>query len=88
MSTFDFDAPHPDARGGAVEIYCKASVVADEASRSGFRDLARSLEMTISGFLSAMPREQQAHALQMAYELALRGMEPAPPRIRLAFSRD
>lgn len=88
VSMFDMDAVPPGALAGAVEMYCKATMVADEASRNGFRDLARSLETTISGFLKAMPREQQARALQLSYELALGGVEPAPPRLRLAYSRD
>jgi hypothetical protein len=79
-----------DNETGAAKMYSMASAVADEASRNGFRELARALEATLSGFLSGLTRDEQRQALQLSYELATAGagVEPAPPRIRLAYSRD
>lgn len=65
-----------------------ASLVADEASRTGFPEFARALEAALDGFLSGMSRDQQAIALRLSYEAALRGHDAAPPRIRLVYSRD
>ena len=72
----------------AVTLFCMASMVANEASREGFVGLAKSIEGALQGFLSDLGRDQQAQALQLAYELALQGEEPAPPRLRLIYSRD
>jgi hypothetical protein len=79
--------------GGAFAaelMYSKAAMLADEAMRHGYRDLARSLEASNSDFLRSMPREQQKRALAISYEMTLAqaSAEPAPPRIRLAYSRD
>lgn len=71
-----------------VNLYCLAAALADEASRTGFRDFARALEQAISSFLSGLPREQQADALRLSYEMTLSGEDPAPPRLRLAYSRE
>lgn len=85
--------PDREARQGATEsepvnLYCMAAALADEASRTGHRDFARALESAIGGFLSGLPREQQADALRLSYEMALGGEDPAPPRLRLAYSRE
>jgi hypothetical protein len=72
----------------AVNLYCMGALVADEASRNGFRDFARSLESLLSGFLAALPREEQWQALKVSYEMALGDEDPAPPRLRLVYSRD
>ncbi len=85
--------PEPDERhlpgtGGAVNLYCMATLVADEASRGGFRDFASTLEHALHGFLSGLTRDEQAKALRLSYEMALGGEDPAPPRLRLAYSRD
>jgi hypothetical protein len=64
------------------------SLVADEASRNGFPDLARSIETALGGFLSGLTRDEQRQALRLSYEMALGGEEPAPPRLRLVYSRD
>lgn len=85
--------PESDARAVStgsepVNLYCLATALADEASRTGFRDFARDLESALNSFLSLMPRDQQAEALRMSYEMALGGEDPAPPRLRLAWSRD
>ena len=74
--------------GEALHLYCLAAAVADEASQGGFHDFARALESALGGFLAGLPREEQAEALRLSYELALRGAEPAPPRLRLVFSRE
>ena len=88
MSGPEPDKRHEPATGGAVHLYCMATLVADEASRSGFRDFASSLETALNGLLSALTRDEQAAALRLSYEMALGGEEPAPPRLRLAYSRD
>jgi hypothetical protein len=72
----------------AVHVYCLGTLVADEASRSGLRDFARSLEAALENLLSGLPRDEQATALRLSYEMALGGAEPAPPRLRLVYSRD
>lgn len=72
----------------AVGLYCMASMVANEASREGHGDLAKLIETALQGFLTGLPRDQQSQALQLSYELALDGESPAPPRLRLVYSRD
>lgn len=72
----------------SVNVYCMGALVADEASRSGFRDLARAIEAALQGFLSGLSRDEQSQALRLSYEMALRGEDPAPPRLRLVYSRD
>jgi hypothetical protein len=74
--------------GEAVHLYCMGTLVADEASRNGFRDFARALEATLSGFLSGLTRDEQAKALRLSYEMTLGGEDAAPPRLRLVYSRD
>lgn len=71
-----------------VNLYCLAASVADEASRHGFRDFARNLENAIAAFLAALPKQDQADALRLSYELALGSADAAPPRLRLIYSRD
>ena len=72
----------------AVSLYCMASMVANEAAREGQAELAKSLEAVLQGYLAGLSRDQQSQALQLSYELELRGDEPAPPRLRLVYSRD
>ncbi|MFN4141572.1 hypothetical protein [Aestuariivirga sp.] len=72
----------------AVNVYCMGALVADEASRNGFRDLSRAIEAALHGFLSGLSRDEQGQALRLSYELALRGEDPSPPRLRLVYSRD
>jgi hypothetical protein len=72
----------------AVSIYCMGSLVANQAARDGFADFAKSLESALTGLLARLPREQQKQALRLAYEMSLDGAAPAPPRLRLAYSRD
>ena len=76
------------ASGDAVHLYCLGTLVADQASRSGFGEFARSLETALDGFLSGLTRDEQATALRLSYEMALGGEEPAPSRLRLVYSRD
>lgn len=71
-----------------VKLYCMGSMVADEASREGFQDLARAFESALSSFLSKMTRVEQSEALRMSYELALGDEDAAPPCVRLVYSRD
>jgi hypothetical protein len=71
----------------ALHVYCLGTLVADEASRHGLRDFSRSLETALEGLLSGLTRDEQATALRLSYEMALGGEEPAPPRLRLVYSR-
>lgn len=71
-----------------LSLYCMAALVADEASRGGFAAFAKSMEAAMTGLLSGLKREEQMQALRLSYEMALDGEEPAPPRLRLVYSRD
>ena len=88
MSISEFETHFRAEKPGAVSLYCMAALVADEASRNGFANFAKSIESALSGFLSGLPRDDQRQALRLSYELALGGKEPAPPRLRLVYSRD
>ena len=88
VSISEFETFSRAEKPGAVSLYCMATLVADEASRNGFADFAKSIEGVLDGFLSGLPRDQQSQALRLSYELALGGKEPAPPRLRLVYSRD
>ena len=88
MSSLKSDALSRTDAAGPVSLYCMGTLVADEASRNGFRDLAKSIEDALGSFLSGLPRDQQKQALRLSYEMALGGEEPAPPRLRLVFTRD
>ncbi len=79
--------PDPDA-AKAVNLYCMAAIIANEASEIGFRDFAGALELALAGFLASLPREDQGTALRLSYEMALGGTDAAPPRLRLVHSRD
>ena len=88
MKVTELGAGDPSEGGDAVNLYCMGALVANEASRNGFREFARSLEGLLDGFLSALPRDKQWQALKVSYEMALSGEDPAPPRLRLVYSRD
>ena len=88
MKTSEFDSLPQPGTLGAPSIYCMATLVAEEATRNGFKDLAASIETAIGGFLSGLPRDEQRQALRLSYEMTLGGDSPAPPRLRLAYSRD
>lgn len=88
MSGSEFETVTSAETPDAVNLYCIGTLVADEASRGGFADFARSIEASLCAFLSGMSRDEQARALRLSYELALGGQEPAPPRLRLVYSRD
>lgn len=72
----------------SISIYCMTSLVADQASRDGYPDLAKSIHKALEDFLTGLTREQQMDALRLSYELALRGQDPSPPALRLVYSRD
>ena len=71
-----------------ISLYCMGTLLADEAARAGQTTFARSLEVSLHGLLGGMSRDDQALALRLSYEMALGGVEPAPPRLRLVYSRD
>jgi hypothetical protein len=79
-------SPEAGERQEGVKLYCLGAFVAEEAARSGFRDFARALEAALGGLLSGLPREAQGQALNLSYEIALDGDQPAPPRLRLIHS--
>ena len=88
MNSSEFDTLSRTSGSSPVSLYCMGSLVADEASRNGFPDLARSIETALGGFLSGLTRDEHRQALRLSYEMALGGEEPAPPRLRLVYSRD
>jgi len=76
------------ASPNAVSLYCMGSLVANQAARAGLTGFARSIESALETLLSGLPHEQQRDALRLSYELALEGEQPAPPHLRLVYSRD
>jgi hypothetical protein len=88
LSSLEIETLKSLDKSSAVGMYCMGSLVANQAARDGFTDFARSVESALQSFLGGMNREQQFQALQLSYELALEGVEPAPPRLRLVYSRD
>jgi hypothetical protein len=88
VSGAEIDMPSQTGKTGAASLYCMATLVADEASRNGYPALAKSIETALDVFLAVLPRGEQRQALRMSYEMALDGDEPAPPRLRLVYSRD
>jgi hypothetical protein len=73
---------------GAAGIYCMAALVVEEAAQHGCGAFAKAVEKSMDSLLAGLPREQQREALLMSYEMALDGEDPAPPRLRLVYSRD
>ena len=88
MKNSEPDSLPQSGKLGAGSVYCMATLVAEEATRNGFKDLATSIETAIGGFLSGLSRDEQRQALRLSFEMALGGESPAPPRLRLAYSRD
>lgn len=88
MSKFEFGQLSQPETPRAVKLYCMATMVADEASREGESALAKSLENALDGYLAGLPKDLQRQALRFSYELALQDTDPAPPRLRLVYSRD
>ena len=88
MSSPETGERHEPAPDGALHLYCLGTLMADEASRGGFRDFARSLETALDGLLSGLSREDQRQALRLSYEISMGSEEPAQPRLRLVYSRD
>ena len=73
---------------GKVSVYCLASFIVEEALANGCRGFAKSLETGLAELLADMPRKQQAQALRLSYEMALRGESATPAKLRLVYSRD
>lgn len=88
MNKLEFGQHSHGGSSSTASIYCMGTLVADEASRSGHADLAKSIEDALSTFLSGLPRDEQRLALRLSYEIALGEEEPAPPRLRLVYSRN
>ena len=65
-----------------------ATLVAEEAGRSGCNAFAKSIEKAMEGLLRKLPRGQQSQALRLSYEMALGGDASARPHLRLVYSRD
>jgi len=82
------ERPVEEKATGEVSIYCLASFIVEEAQANGCRGFAKSLETALAELLADMPREQQAQALRLSYEIALRGEGAAPVKLRLVYSRD
>ena len=88
MSHVEFDRLSRGGASNAISLYCMTALVADEAARNSQPAFAKSMEEAMADLLSSMPREQQKQALRIAYERALGKEDPAPPRLRLVYSRD
>ncbi len=74
-------------RTGGADLYCLGTVVADEASRRGFREFAKGMEAVLSTLLAELPRDEQWRALRLSYEAMVGADDAAPPRLRLVYSR-
>lgn len=75
---------------GAVQVYCLAAMVAEEARMAGCDDFAKNIEGAIEGLISGLPKTQQREALMLSFELALAaaGDPPRKPHLRLVYSRE
>jgi len=82
------ERPIAEQATGKVSVYCLTSFIVEEALANGCRGFAKSLETALAELLAEMPREQQAQALRLSYEMALGGAGAAPPKLRLVYSRD
>lgn len=71
-----------------LSLYCMGTLLADEASRNGQDIFAQSIETALNVLLGGMTRDEQRRALRLSYEMALGSIDPAPPRLRLVYSRD
>lgn len=71
-----------------VVLYCLGAMLAEEAVRGGFSGFSKTIEGSLNALLTGLSREEQRNALQLSYELSLGGIDPAPPRLRLVYSRD
>ena len=88
MNNLELDRLLQHDKPNAVSLFCMASLVADEASRHGFSAFAKTMENALTNFLAELPRDAQKRALRLSYEMALGTDDPAPPRLRLVYSRD
>lgn len=83
-------APHFPARG-AVQVYCLAAMVAEEARAAGCDDFARNIEGALDGLIATLPRADKREALMLSFQMAMAGVaaeEPARPHLRLVYSRE
>ncbi len=87
MRRVETERPTEEQATGEVSIYCLASFIVEEALANGCRSFAKSLESALAELLVDMPRDKQAQALRLSYEMALRGESAAPPKLRLVHSR-
>jgi hypothetical protein len=71
-----------------VSVYCLTSFIVEEALANGCRGFATSLERALEELLAEMPRDRQAQALRLSYEMAVGGDNAARPKLRLVYSRD
>jgi hypothetical protein len=88
VSQFEFEAASQPQPEGAVSVYCLGTLVAEHAQKHGHHGFAKSIELALTSFLGTLPRDLQTQALKLAYEIAIGGESPAPPRLRLIYSRD
>lgn len=88
MSGVDHERAIRTGKTGVAEVYCLATMVAEEAKQSGCDAFAKSLEGALETFLASLSADLRRQALKLSYELAMGQDDPAPPRLRLAYSRD
>ncbi|MGQ0485514.1 MAG: hypothetical protein ACT4SY_09215 [Hyphomicrobiales bacterium] len=88
MHRVETERPIAEQTTGKVSVYCLASFIVEEALANGCRSFAKSLETALAELLAEMPREQQAQALRLSYEMAFRGESAARPKLRLVYSRN
>ncbi|HLF22160.1 MAG TPA: hypothetical protein VI582_06630 [Aestuariivirga sp.] len=88
MRRVETERPVEEKATGEVSIYCLASFIVEEAQANGCRGFAKSLETALAELLAGMPRNSQAQALRLSYEMALGGESAARPKLRLVYSRD
>lgn len=75
---------------GAVQVYCFATMVAEEARMAGCDGFAKDMEGALAGLISGLPKPEQREALRLSFELAMAAAtgHPAKPHLRLVYSRD
>ena len=88
MRRVETERPIAEQATGKVSVYCLTSFILQEALANDCRGFAKSLETALEELLADMPREQQAQALRLSYEMALRGESAERPKLRLVYSRD
>ena len=75
---------------GAVQVYCLATMVAEEARLAGCNRFAKDIEGALDGLIAGLPRAERREALQLSFELAMAAVsgQPAQPHLRLVYSRE